>query len=208
VFRVARLVVATGLLAAVTGGGWAIAHPAAPVCGPVAVRTIAGDDVARIYADGGSAFGCVAGGNRAYRLGAAGLGHSPGSARIEAVRVAGRRAAYGLRTMGVDTGYVTVDVRVLSTGALQARRPATTRAGVEGFQSIDSLVLKADGAVAWIATARAIGKPKFVRQLLALDRQGFRVLDSGPSLDSTSLALHGSKLAWKHGTASRTANLH
>jgi hypothetical protein len=40
--RVVRLVVATGLLAAVTGGGRAIAHLAAPACGPASARTIAG----------------------------------------------------------------------------------------------------------------------------------------------------------------------
>jgi hypothetical protein len=205
--RVVRLVVATGLLAAVTGGGRAIAQPAAPACGPASARMIAGDRLARVYADGGSAYGCVAGGSRAYRLGATRLGVSLGEARIEAIRVAGRLAAYGLRTMGVDTGYVTVNVRVLSTGALLTRRSATTRAGVEDFQSINSLVLKADGAVAWIATAHSIGKPKFVRQLLALDRQGLRVLDSGPSLGSTSLALHGLTISWKHGTTTRTATL-
>jgi hypothetical protein len=202
-----RLVVATGPLAAVTGGGRAIAHLAAPACGPASARTIAGDRLARVYADGGSAYGCVAGAHRAYHLGAKGLGLSPGGARIEAVRVAGRLAAYGLRTMGLDTGYVTVNVRSLSTGALLTQRSATTRTGVEGFQSINSLVPKAEGALAWIATAHSIGEPKFVRQLLALDRRGLHVLDSGPSLGATSLALHGSTISWKHGTTARTATL-
>lgn len=204
---VARLVIVTGLVAVVIGGGRAIAHLAAPACGPASARTVARDHLARVYADGGSAYGCVAGGSRTYRLGTTGLGLSPGGAHIEAVRVAGRLAAYGLRTMGVDTGYVTVNVRVLSTGALLSRRSATTQTGVEGFQSINSLVLKPDGAVAWIATAHSIGKPKYVRQLLALNRQGLRVLDSGPSLGATSLALHGSTISWKHGATTRTATL-
>lgn len=205
--RVVRLVVTIGLLTAVTGGGRAIAHRPAPACGPTSAHTIAGDHLARVFAKGGSAYGCAAGGSRAYRLGTTGLGPAPGGARIEAVRVAGRLAAYGLRTMGVDTGYVTVNVRLLSTGALLTRRSATTRTGVEAFQSINSLVLKADDAVAWIATAHSIGQPTFVRQLLALDRQGLRVVDSGPSLGATSLALHGSAISWRHGTTIRTAAL-
>ena len=85
--------------------------------------------------------------------------------------------------------------------------PATTNIGVEGFQSIDSLVVKADGAVAWIATANSIGKPTFVRQLQRLDTRGFAVLDSGRDVNAASLRLHGSRLSWKHATAVRTATL-
>jgi hypothetical protein len=175
------------------------------VCGPPSARTLAGDAVARVYASGGNAYGCVAGRTGTYRLGT--TGYSIGGARVEAVGVAGRIAAYGLRTSGVDTGSATVNVRRLTTGTMLAQRPATTRVGVEGFQSIDSLVLKADGAVAWIATAHSIGGPHFVRQLQRLDQRGWRILDFGPNVAAASLTLHGSTLAWKHGTAARTATL-
>ncbi len=180
-------------------------HLPRAVCGPSSARTIAGDAVARVYAFKGHADGCVAGARRSYRLGATGI--SLRVARVEAVRVVGRIAAYGLRVSGVDTGYAIVNVRRLTTGAFLAQRPATTRVGVEAFQSIDSLVLKRDGAVAWIATARSIGKPTFIRQLQRSDARGVRVLDSGAKLAARSLALHGSTLSWRHGTAVRTARL-
>jgi hypothetical protein len=180
-------------------------NDAGAVCGPRSARTLAVDAVARVYVSGGNAYGCVAGGTRSYRLGT--IGYSTSAAHIEAVRVAGRIAAYGLQTSGVDTGYTTVNVRRLTTGALLAQRPATTRVGVEGFQSTDSLVVKADGAVAWIATAHAIGPPHFIRQLQKLDARGFRLLDFGPNVAAASLRLHGSRLSWKHGTAVRTAVL-
>ncbi|MDQ2897423.1 MAG: hypothetical protein M3Y09_17575, partial [Actinomycetota bacterium] len=175
------------------------------LCGPDSARTLAGAPVARVYASEGNAYGCVTGATRSYRLGS--TGSSITAARIETVRVAGRIAAYGLRTSGVDTGYATVNVRRLTTGRLLAQRPATTKVGVEGFQSVDSLVLKVDGAVAWIATARAIGMPTFIRQLQRLDTSGFHVLDVGPNVAAGSLTLHGSTLSWKHGHALRTATL-
>lgn len=179
------------------------ATAAGVACGPRAARTLAHDAVARVFASDGSAYGCVVGRVGRIRLGAVGL--SPGRARIEAVHVAGRIAGYGLLTSGVDTGVATVNVRRLTTGKLLRDRPATTTAGVEAFQSVDSLVLKSDGAVAWIATAQSIGSPKFIRQVELLDRRGFRRLDSGPDVAASSLTLHGSRLSWMHGASTRTA---
>jgi hypothetical protein len=201
----AAVLVGCALSAATPGAAARRDSSAGAVCGPHAAHTLAGDAVARVYTSGGSAFGCVAGGTRSYRLGRTGF--SIGAARVEDVRVAGRLAAYGLETSGVDTGYTNVNERRLTNGALLAQRPATTTVGVEGFQSIDSLVLKADGALAWIATARAIGMPTFVRQLQRLDERGFLVLDSGANVAAGSLALHGSKLSWRHGTATRSTTL-
>jgi len=174
-------------------------------CGPRAARTLAHDAVARVYASGGNAYGCVVGRVGNVQLGAVAL--SPGRAHIVVVRVAGRIAGYGLLTSGVDTGVATVNVRRLTTGKLLVQRPATTRVGVEAFQSVDSLVLKSDGAIAWIATARAIGAPKFIRQVELLDGRAFRRLDSGPDVAASSLTLHGSRLSWKHGASTRTATL-
>lgn len=199
--------VLAGLVLSVPASGSAAAPHNSPsaVCGPPAARTLAGDAVARVYASGGKAYACVARGTRSYELGM--TGYSIGAPHIEAVRVAGRIAAYGLRTSGVDTGYATMNVIRLTTGTLLAQRPATTRVGVEGFQSIDSLVLKSDGAVAWIATARSIGMPTFIRQLQRLDERGFRLLDFGPNVAAASLTLHGSILSWKRGPAVRSATL-
>jgi hypothetical protein len=193
-----------GLAAASTGAARTGTAPGV-VCGPRSAHTLAGDSVARVYSSAGKAYGCVAGGARSYRLGR--TGNCIGGEQIQTVRVAGRIAAYGLDTCGVDTGNATVNVRRLTTGVSLKQLPATTKIGVEGFQSIDSLVVKPDGAVAWIATATSIGKPTFIRQLQRSDTRGFSVLDSGRAVAAASLTLHGSKLSWKHATAARTATL-
>jgi hypothetical protein len=174
-------------------------------CGPRAARTLAHDAVARVYASGGNAYGCVVGRGGKIRLGAVAL--SPGRAHVVAVHVAGRIAGYALLTFGVDTGVATVNVRRLTTGKIIVQRPATTRVGVEAFQSVDSLVLKSDGAVAWIATASSIGAPKFIRQVESFDGRAFRRLDSGPDVVASSLKLRGSRLSWRHGAFTRTATL-
>jgi hypothetical protein len=75
-----------------------------------------------------------------------------------------------------------------------------------------SLVLKADGAVAWIATnflgAGCTHPPGPAIEVRAHDSRGLRVLDSGTSIVPTSLHLSGSVLRWRHGGHTRTATLH
>jgi hypothetical protein len=194
-----------GLWAPSTGAATRAGTAPGAVCGPGPAHTLARDAVARVYSSAGNACGCVAGGARSYKLGTTGF--CIGAERLQTVRVAGRLAAYSLQTCGIDTGNSTINVRNLRTGAVLVQRPATTKVGVEGFQSIDSLVVKADGAVAWIATANSIGKPTFVRQLQRLDTRGFAVLDSGRDVNAASLRLDRSRLSWKHATAVRTATL-
>ncbi|HEY3725769.1 MAG TPA: hypothetical protein VGL51_01260 [Solirubrobacteraceae bacterium] len=199
------LLVACGPSASSSGSVAVTDRAAGAVCGPHFARTLAGDAVARVYVSAGKAYGCAAGSARSYKLGT--TGNCIAARRIESVRVAGRLAAYGLETCGVDTGQTTVNVRRLTTGKSLAQRAATTRVGVEGFQSVVSLVVKANGAVAWIGDANSLGKPKFVRQLQRLDARGFRLLDSGRPVAPASLTLHRSTLSWRHGTAVRTATL-
>jgi hypothetical protein len=78
---------------------------------------------------------------------------------------------------------------------------------------VASLVLKPDGAVAWIATnflAEFCGPPPPgpVIEVRAHDRQGLRVLDSGTGIVPTSLRLSHSRLRWVDGGQARTATLH
>ncbi len=70
-----------------------------------------------------------------------------------------------------------------------------------------SLVLKPDGAIAWIGTARSIFRPRFVRQVARFDKRGFKVLDSGRSVAVGSLKLRGSEISWRDGLAIGTATL-
>lgn len=198
------------LAAAVTGPparaqGAARTQATGPPCGPRAARTLAADAVARVYAAGGDAYGCAVWGARAFALGATGF--SVRSGRVEPIRVSGTVAAYGLVRSGVDTAGATVVVRRLTTGRVLSQSAATTTVGVEGFQSVDSLVIKPDGAVAWIATANSIGPPKFVRQLRRVDRRGTVTLDSGPAVGAISLRLRGVVLSWRHAGSLRTSTL-
>jgi hypothetical protein len=82
--------------------------------------------------------------------------------------------------------------------------PAITGAiGPEAYQSVDSLVVKRDGSVAWIATVNSIiGRGSDVE----VHANGKR-LDSGNAIAPKSLKLSGSQLTWRHGTATRSATL-
>jgi hypothetical protein len=175
-------------------------------CGPVAGRTIAADAVARVYTVGDAVYGCASGGAKSYKLGQ--LGSCIASSRVSAVKVAGRLAAYGLERCGVDTGFTEVVVRRLTNGAQLRSLPATSPPGAESFQSVDSLVLKADGAVAWIGIGSSIVGHGRVIEVRKADRSGKALLDSGSSVDPRSLRLHRSVLTWKHASSTRSATLH
>jgi hypothetical protein len=201
------VVVAVGMLAvcgSVASTSWASGPRV--VCGPSSARALASDRTARVYVSAGDVYGCAAGGSKSYLLGSANM---CGFQRqdVQIVRVAGPLAAYARELCGTDFGSTTVIVRRLTDGRVLQVHDATTTIGVEGFQDVGSLVLTADGAVAWIATADSIGPPTFVRQLARLDRRGFRVLDSGPAVVVRSLTLRGSTISWRHGTEIRTARL-
>jgi hypothetical protein len=145
-------------------------------------------------------YGCT--GAKQYRLGNA--TNCPRAALVRPVTVAGAVAAYGLEQCGVDTGSTEVIVRSLSSGKQLSADAATT--GLqrpESYQAVGSLVLKGDGAVAWIAEAHSIVGGG---QLIEVHRHG-RLLDSGPAIALGSLRLRGSRLSWRHGSKIRTSTL-
>jgi hypothetical protein len=71
------------------------------------------------------------------------------------------------------------------TGTPNAPRPGLVGAG---FTSV--IVVKSDGAVAWITEGA------FTDEVHAVDRTGSRLLVSGPDIERSSLALAGSTLYW------------
>jgi len=74
-------------------------------------------------------------------------------------------------------------------------------------RNVTSLVLKANGSVAWIVDRLAfMGLPHSI-DVVAVDSTGRRVLDSGLDVDPTSLALTGSTLTWRKGGIVRSAML-
>ena len=201
---------APALLVGVVGSapaliGTASSTAAVAPCGPVAARTLAADKVARVYTVGNSVYGCALGGKHPFKLGQRRTCIM--ASQVTTVAVAGRLAAYGLASCGVDTGSTLVIVRRLDDGVQLHTFVATSPAGPESYQSVDSLVCKADGAVAWIGTGSSLVGSRKLIEVRKGDRQGAALLDSGPAIDASSLRLHRSQLSWTHGGQTRTATL-
>jgi hypothetical protein len=182
--------------------------PGAQHCGPAAATTLATGHQARVYSWHGGVFGCSFARGRPFRLGSA--ARSIREAKVTPVALAGIEVAYGLSKFGIDTVRTDVVVRRLSDSKQLADFPATVAGVVEGFQSVGSLAVKSDGAVAWIGLERSIiGGHRSVIEVRAADAPDTtsRLLDSGPDIGTQSLRLHGSTLTWSHGAATRHATL-
>jgi hypothetical protein len=66
-------------------------------------------------------------------------------------------------------------------------------------------VVTRGGAAAFVTSSRSVTAP--TNQLIALDGGGRRVLDPGPNVVYTSLALAGNRVYWMRGDAAQTALL-
>ena len=175
-------------------------------CGPKGATTLAASRLARVYVTGNRVYGCSRHGTRSFLLGR----HATceGSARVDPVTVEGEIAAYGSERCFVDTGNTAVIVRRLSDGKTLRSAAATSPPGVESFQSVGSLVLKRDGAIAWIGSGSSIGLHTHRIEVYKADSHGsVQLLDSGAAIRSDSLVLRGSRLSWQHGDTVRRATL-
>ena len=162
--------------------------------------------MARVYSVGQGVYGCAAGGRGALRLGA--VARSIREGRAGPIALAGTTAAYGYTRFGVDTVSSEVVVRRLTDGATLANLPSIRLVGAESFESVQSIVVKADGAVAWIASVTSILSHRDRFEVHSARGSSDSLLDSGPGIAPTSLRLNGSALSWRHGTATRRATLH
>ncbi len=176
-------------------------------CGPASAKTLAGNGHARVYALGQAVYGCSVARGRSFRLGH--VARSISESRVGPVAVAGDLAAYCLTRFGIDTVRATVVVRRLTDGTELKELGATRAVGAEAFESVGSVVVMANGAVAWIGTEHSIvGGRRSSIEVHAAGAGGDRVLDSGARIDPTSLRLHGAELSWTDGGATRHATLH
>lgn len=177
-----------------------------PACGPPNAKTLAHNGVARVYTVRESVYGCSRASGRSYRLGS--VTTCIRSARAGPVALAGAVVAYGLETCGVDTGSAVVIVERLSTGRKLRSLPATTgQRAPESYQQVGSLVVRSDGAVAWIGTASSIVRHSRSIEVQRADRRGLAQLDSGLALAPRSLRLRGTILSWRHADLVRSASL-
>ncbi|MBV9416083.1 MAG: hypothetical protein JO363_13960 [Solirubrobacterales bacterium] len=176
-------------------------------CRPAGAATLASSPQARVYSWHGGVYGCSFSGGRSFRLG--GAARALRGTSVDPVVVAGNSAADGVSRFGVDTVMTSLVVRRLTDGK-QLADFAVTRSGVvEGVESVSSMVLKGDGAVAWIGVAHSLVGHGEVIEVHAADASssGDRLLDSGPQVAPQSLRLHGSTITWTRGAATRKATL-
>ncbi len=153
----------------------------------------------------GTVYGCLRGSRRARALGVTGTCQR--AARVDAVAVGGPFLAAGLTRCGVDTGSSTVTVMRFPGGRPVFSHAAVPAPGPESFSTVTAIVVSSGGAVAWIASSRSIVGHRSVVQVVAGDRRGTRVLDSGARIALGSLRLSGATVRWRDAGAERTARL-
>jgi hypothetical protein len=131
-------------------------------------------------------YGCSYAHKRSYFLGRVPpLGGGPGNnGGVEIEALAGPVVAYWEAGSPGD-----IEVRDLVNGRVLRQISAP---GTENIGPVSGMVVKSDGAVAWISEPLA-GGPCEVH---AVDKNGSRLLASSTEVDPSSLALGGSTLYW------------
>jgi hypothetical protein len=163
-------------------------------------------------------YGCSYEGKRSYLLGHPPEGSSSGETGIRLETLAGSIVAFeggsASTYYGTDWLIVVRDLRngkvlhSVPTGTPIHPEPPRTEDGITrqdvGVGPATAVVVKSDGAVAWIVeTDREEG----YYQVHVLDGSGSRVLAEGPEIAPTSLALAGSTLYWTQGGKPFSATL-
>jgi hypothetical protein len=153
--------------------------------------------------------GCARGFRRSYALGPplsgeGSAGHEGGGGtRNEALgglMVAYEESGHGCGLDGSEcSGTFIVVVRNLGTGRIVYKVPTGTplhpTPGFVGVGETTAIVVKSDGAVAWIT--EVLGEGGY--QVHALDKTGNRVLASNRDIKPYALGLRGSELYWVEG---------
>ena len=202
------------LLLATASASAAAKHKVVPKCPPKHSRIRVADVQAVVYerldAQGNvDVFGCAGSHGKSHLLGETPRPSSLGGGGVELETLAGTMVAYEqsaeqeslLGEPGEHEWWVVV--RDLRNGRLVRRVPtgATRKPQDVGIGPVVGMVVKSDGAVAWIARiAEALvrGKP-WEYEVHAVDKTGSRLLESGADIDPSSLALAGSTLYWTQG---------
>jgi hypothetical protein len=194
------------LLAFPASGG--LARAAKPKCPPGHSQLIAADAQAQVYhATFGEIFGCASATKKLYLLGAVSSCGSSGCVEVEHETLVGSIVAYGRLSVAPYEHEWRVIVRDLRTGRVLHSVPTGTPVGASpsegslvGIGPAVAIVVKSDGAVAWIAE-NEIGPPRgpLEYQVHIIDKMGERTVAASSNIDASSLALAGSTLYWTQG---------
>jgi hypothetical protein len=160
--------------------------------------------------------GCAYGQTHRYVLGQGEYGSSSGSGGSRDYTLAGTTVAFteffgeGALGNGGSSDWVAV-VNLRNGKRLHRVRTATPPCEAKPYEGaiVESLRLKEDGAVAWIAAdeQRHCPVPFNMYEVHALDSSGERVLATGKDIEPHSLTLKGSTIYWKQGGKRLTASL-
>jgi hypothetical protein len=128
--------------------------------------------------------------------------------RAGPVALAGVDVAYGLTYYGVDTISADVIVRSLTNGAVLRRVDSWSGSvAPEYFQTVDDVVVKRDGSVAWIATEGSIiSRNETSTEVEKSDKiSSHALLGKSKRIRRHSLRLHGSQVTWLVGSDEKDA---
>jgi hypothetical protein len=213
------------ILAMPLAGAVGVSRKASPKCSSGRSHVVVADAQAQIYEapespdlpEFLSVFGCVYGRRKPYVLGIPlGDESSSGSAGVTNEVLAGPIVAYEKSLVQPGPGFTSyiVFVRDLRNGRVLHKVPTGTalspNPNLVGAGSTTAIVVKGDGAVAWINETFLKSGEKLVLgfEVHAVDSTGSRVLASGPEIERHSLALVGSTLYWMQGGKPMSAVLH
>jgi hypothetical protein len=188
-----------------------------PACAPAGSHVLAADaqvmlyskvEVVGLYHEMGTRIRGCAYGHRSYLVGT--IPNCPGAGPCGGPKrevLAGPLVAYEEASGGETERFYRVFVRNLRTGHLVREVPTGTPTppndATVGVGPTTSIVLKRNGAVAWIAEA---GFPT-TYQVHAVDNNGSRVLASASDIDPSSLALAANTIYWTENSTAMSAPL-
>ena len=182
---------AAALTASACASSHNAARAAASSCTPPGARTIARGSRARVVKVGHTFYGCLEREGKLVSLGGdACLGRGAGS--VSQPRLAGDTVGYALMTCGIDTGgseVISTDLR--SNTVLRRGSANLLPSGPESYGSVTDLVVRADGALGWIARSTSIIGRGSTTEVDRLDRRGSRTLDRGAGIAVGSCACRG-----------------
>ncbi len=170
-------------------------------------------------------YGCSYKTKHTYLLGSvpstAGGYESGGGGGVKLETLAGTMGTYETDSCRLGTAGSVIVVRDLSNGKVIHCVPSGTPAHPEpprtehgltvthvGIGPVESLVVKSDGAVAWIAQDAVEESLSYSYQVHVLDKNGSRVLAASTEIEPKSLALAGSVLYWTEAGRPMSAVLH